>query len=189
MKLLNSIIDVLPSRIRKPLLQKTLLEFKTEIPGIIFCKAICITEQNACLELVQSVYKEKGYTTDTHKIRRLPQHDNTKSIIFMATTTKDTQRIPIYTASLFPDNHLGIPMDSGFKTEVDVLRKQKAIIAEVGCLASHPQFRKKDKNIPMIMNKLIMKYAKNILGITHLLITIHPKHLKIYEDILLFEQV
>ena len=190
MKIKNIIINALPAYIRKPLLQKTLPEFKTQISGITFRKTNTIDEQFSCLELVQTVYKHSGYTTKNVKIRKLSQHDNPKTVIFMATMNNLRKKeIPIYTASLFPDSSLGIPMDTAFKNEVDNLRKQKAIIAEVGCLASHPQFRRKDKNIPMIMNKLIMEYAKDILGITHLLITVHPKHLKIYEDILLFEQI
>jgi hypothetical protein len=41
----------------------------------------------------------------------------------------------------------------------------------------------------MIMNRFIYNHAIEVLHADDLLITVHPKHLKIYEDILLFEKL
>ena len=79
--------------------------------------------------------------------------------------------------------------DTGFKREVDVLRNQGRRLLEVGCLASHPLYRKGNKHIPMLGNRLIVSYAIKILHVDDLLITVHPKYLKIYEDILLFDKI
>ncbi|MCG8550812.1 MAG: N-acyl-L-homoserine lactone synthetase [Desulfobacterales bacterium] len=96
---------------------------------------------------------------------------------------------PIYTASMFADNELGLPMDEGFEREVAELRNQGRRIVEVGCLASDPTYRKGNKNVPMIMNRFIYNHAIDVLNADDLLITVHPKYLKIYEDILLFEKL
>ena len=80
-------------------------------------------------------------------------------------------------------------MDSGFERQVDVLRNQGRRLVEVGGLASHPLYRRGNKNIPMLGNRQIVSYAVDILHADDLLITIHPKHLKIYEDIFLFEKI
>lgn len=95
---------------------------------------------------------------------------------------------PIYTASVFIDGKLRLPLDSAFKKEADNLRNQHKLIAEVGCLATHTKYRKGDKSIPMIGNKRIFRYAM-AKQVDELLITIHPKHLHIYEDILLFRRI
>ena len=101
----------------------------------------------------------------------------------------DSQRTPVYTISLFPDSDEGLPMDAGFKSQLDNLRNQGRSIAEVGCLTSNPSFRKRDMNIPMLGNRIIHQYATQHLDLDDLVIAVHPKNRWVYEDVLLFEKI
>lgn len=193
MKIINSLIPYLPAPIRKNLVRALLPDFYRSIPGITFREATTPSEQETCLQLVNDVYVDAGYVTGPVGFgytRKIPQHDNPETMIFMATGFNQWQKeIPIYTASLFPDGPMGLPLEIGFKNQVDALRQQGHRLVEIGCLASHKDYRKKDKRIPMIMNHLLMKTSIHRFLADDMLITIHPKYMKIYEDILLFEPI
>ena len=166
-------------------------DLQTNLDGINFREASSIDDYISCFRLLHDVYVEAGFIEPSSvPLRIIPHHSDPEARVFMRCPI-DTQtgKRPIYTVSLFPDNEQGLPMDIGFKREVGVLRKQKRRLVEVGCLASHPEFRKGDKKIPMLGNRMVVSYAVNVLHADDLLITVHPKYLKIYEDILLFEKI
>ncbi|WP_394707277.1 N-acyl-L-homoserine lactone synthetase [uncultured Desulfobacter sp.] len=146
----------------------------------------------SCFRLLHDVYVDAGFIQPcSPPLRIIPQHSNSETRVFMGCLTDGQgEKMPIYTASLFPDNDQGgLPMDIGFQRQVDVLRNQGRRVVEVGCLATHPLYRKGNKNIPMLGNRMIVSYAMNTIHADDLLITTHPKYLKIYEDILLFEKI
>ena len=192
MKPLKNLLSYFPSRIRKAVIRKCLPEFKQELPGITFRKANSEEEIHNCLKLVNDVYIDVKYIKNVigEEIRKVPQHDDPRTTVFMATAIDAYEKeIPISTLSLFLDGSFGLPIDIGFKKYVDTLRKQEKRLAEVGCLASHPDYRRQDKNIPMLLNKLLILHVINNLKVDFLLITIHPKYIRIYEDILLFKKI
>lgn len=192
MKPLKIFLSCLPSRIRKVIIRKCLPEFKQELPGITFRKAISEKEIYNCLKLINDVYVDVKYIKRVvgEEIRKIPQHTDPRTVVFMATTTNACkEEIPICTFSLFLDGPFGLPIDIGFKEYVDTLRKQEKRLAEVGCLASHPDYRRQDKNIPMLLNKLLILHIINNLKVDFLLITTHPKYVRIYEDVLLFKKI
>lgn len=193
MKITNTILSCLPAHVRKKLVRVCLPELPYNIRGILFHQAITPTEQESCLKLVHNVYVNAGYiadSTDAGCIRRLPYHNNPKTKILMATCLNQwEEEIPVYTASIFPDSAIGLPADSGFKKQIDLLRQQGRRLVEIGCLASHPYYRKGDQRIPMLMNRLLFKESTQFFFADDIVITTHPKYLKIYEDILLFEKI
>ncbi|NWH03940.1 N-acyl amino acid synthase FeeM domain-containing protein [Desulfobacter latus] len=190
--LLNAFLPCLPTVCRKRIIRRALPDFKTNLDNVTFCEASSIEDYMSCFRLLHDVYVNAGFIQPSSPpLRIIPHHSDPESRVFMG-YRKDNQgaNTPIYTASLFPDNdEHGLPMDIGFKRQVDVLRNQGRRLVEAGCLASHPLHRKGNKNIPMLGNRMLVSYAMNTVRADDLLITIHPKYLKIYEDILLFEKI
>jgi len=189
--LLNSFLPCLPTDFRKRVIRRTLPEFQTNLDNITFCEATSIENYMSCFRLLHDVYVAAGFIQPSFPpLRIIPHHSDPESRVFMACLTdKQDENRPIYTASIFPDNEKGLPMDTGFKRQVDELRNQGRRLVEIGCLASDPIYRKGNKNIPMLGNRMLLSYAMNTIGADDLLITTHPKYLKIYEDILLFEKI
>jgi hypothetical protein len=189
--LLNSFLPHLPVKLRKRVIRGGLPDFQTSLDDVAFQQVFRAKDYMACFKLVYDVYLKAGYIKPSSlPYRIIRHHSDSETMVFMGCLSDgQTENTPIYTASMFADNELGLPMDGGFKREVDALRRQGRRIVEVGCLASDPAYRKGDKNVPMIMNRFIYNHAIEVLHADDLLITVHPKHLKIYEDILLFEKL
>lgn len=189
--LLNSFLPCLPVNLRKKVIRGGLPTFQTSLDDVTFKQVSCSEDYMSCCKLVYDVYLESGFIkASSFPFRIIEHHSDPETMVFMGCLADDrAASTPIYTASLFADNKLGLPMDEGFKREVDALRNKGRRIVEVGCLASDPIYRKGDKNVPMIVNRLIYNHAIKALNADELLITVHPKYLKIYEDILLFEKI
>ncbi len=190
--LLKSLLPWLPTDFRKRIIRGGLPDFKTNLDGVTFCEASSFEDYISCFRLLHDVYVDAGFIRPSSTpLRIVPQHSASESRVFMGCLTDNqAEKMPIYPASMFPDNEeQGLPMDTGFKRQVDELRNQGRRVVEVGCLASHPLYRRGDKNIPMLGNRMLMSYAINTVRADDLLITVHPKYLKIYEDILLFERI
>jgi hypothetical protein len=187
----NQLLNKLPWGIRGKIVRSKLPAFSLHLEDIIFRPAISIDDHIKCFRLLHDVYVQAGYTEPSETaLRIIPQHSNSVSKVFLGCHTNgDSQRIPVYTISLFPDSDDGVPMDAGFKSQLDDLRNQGRSIAEVGCLTSNPSFRRSDMNIPMLGNRIIHQYATRYLDLDDLVITVHPKYLWVYEDILLFERI
>jgi hypothetical protein len=92
------------------------------------------------------------------------------------------------TISVFPDSAAGVPCESLFPQEIENLRKQGIKFAEVGLLAtklSNMTIRgytltSTQKMLPVFsLFKIMVNFALDR-GITHLVITIHPKHALLY---------
>lgn len=140
------------------------------------------------LKLVKDVYVAQGYIdpeVEKNPIRMLKHHLNSGSAVFIGKTKSQIA----FTVSLFPDSSIGIPMDELFKKDLDVLRNKGRRIAEVGCLATHPDHRSGNQNILIHGNKIMLKYAMEELMIDDLVIIVHPKHVPIYKEVLLFEEL
>lgn len=189
--LLNSFLPCLPVNLRKRIIRRGLPDFQTSLDDVTFQQVFRAEDYMACFKLVYDVYLEAGFIKPSSlPYRIIKHHSDPDTMVFMGCLANDqAENTPIYTASMFADNELGLPMDEGFEREVDALRNQGRRIVEVGCLASDPTYRKGNKSVPMIMNRFIYNHAIEVLHADDLLITVHPKYIKIYEDILLFEKI
>ena len=187
----KSLLPYLPAYFRKRIIRGCLPDFQTNLDGFTFCMASSVQDYLSCFRLLHDVYVDAGFIQPSSiPLRIIPQHSDPEARVFMGCLKDDQgENVPIYTASMFPDNDQGLPMDSGFKREVDVLRNQGRRLVEIGCLASDPLYRKGNKNIPMLGNRMLVSYAINTIRADDLLITTYPKYLRIYEDILLFEKI
>lgn len=147
-----------------------------------------IEDYFSALKLVQDVYIEEGYVNadeSSSPYRILENHFFEKTTVFIGKKDKEL----VFTVSLFPDSPHGLPMDTIYKKELDHLRNQGRMIGEVGCLATHPEFRDGSQNILMHGNKIMLKYAMEYLKLDDLVITVHPKHALVYKEVLMFDEI
>lgn len=181
----------LPSILRRKIVRSQMPGMQLDLEGILFKPAESIDDYMKCFSLLHDVYVQAGYTepTDT-ALRIVPHHFNALSKVFIGSyIMQNSHRMPVYTVSLFPDSAAGLPMDEAFNAQLNALRRQGRKIAEAGCLASNPRFRMQNMNIPMLGNRVVFEYATKYLDVDDLVITIHPKHLWVYQDLLLFEKI
>ncbi|MBD2463096.1 hypothetical protein H6G89_18840 [Oscillatoria sp. FACHB-1407] len=163
------------------------IKIKFDISGdLIFKIAETKSELEQAFQLVHDAYAQEGYIEPHPSGIRVCLMDALPT----ATTFVGMQGDKVVaTTSLFPDSALGLPLDTIYKSEADHIRHQYRRIAEVGKLASNPDFRFRDSSIPLHLNKIMFLYATEYLRVDDLVITVNPKHQRFYIDILLFEQI
>ena len=191
-KLLRKIcVNHMPASVRRAFIRSTLPEFHLDLQGIVFRPAVSFDDYIKAFRLLHDVYVDAGYIDPSPSaLRIVPHHSHPDSRVFLGSRlTANGRRIPVYTISLFPDSDQGLPMDVAFEKGLDGLRSQGRTIAEVGCMAANPAYRKGDMNIPMLGNRIIYQYATQYLDIDDLVITVHPRFQWVYEDVLLFERI
>nr|WP_321402826.1 N-acyl-L-homoserine lactone synthetase [uncultured Desulfobacter sp.] len=192
--LFNSFVPCPMAELRKKMNRIGLPDFQTNPDRVTFRRASSVDDYLSCFSLLHDVYVDAGFIKPSiPPLRIIPQHSNSDVVILMGCVPDEQAgSVPIYTASIFPDNQEdghGLPMDTEFRRQLGELRDQGRHLVEIGCLASHPLYRKGDKKIPMLGNRMLVSYAINAFHADDLVITVHPKYLKIYEDILLFERI
>lgn len=156
------------------------------VSGFIFKIAETRAELEQAYRLVHDVYMKEGYI-EPHPAGL---YLTLNSALPTATTFvgKVGDRV-VTTMSLFPDSPLGMPLDSIYQVEADQIRQQESLLAEVGALASAPDFREHEPLTMLYLNKALYHYAWKHLQIKHLLIAIHPKYQSFFESLLLFKQI
>ena len=156
------------------------------INNLIFKIADTRTELEQAYRLVHDTYVEKGY------IEPQPSGLHLKLNNALPTTTTFVAKLGdrvVTTVTLFPDSPLGLPLDELYKIDADTLRKQNYHLAEVGALASAPDFRDRSSLIMLYLSRMLYHYAWRYLKSDYLIITVHAKHQSFYKSILLFEQI
>lgn len=186
----RKIYKKIPINIRSKLVKYMLPSIKLDLDYIEFRSAKTQEEYIQAFHLLHNVYVNAGYADPSAvPLRFCSHHSHPDSRVFLGRYTEGIKKFVIYTISTFPDTDDGLPMDIVFKNELDKLRSKGRYIVEAGCLASYPLFRKNDMNIPMIGNKMIIQYALQNLDADDIVISIHPKHQWLYEDLILFEAI
>lgn len=190
-QLKKQLIKKLPKYIRARVTRHLFPPVTLNLENIVFKPAETFDEYIKSFRLVHDVYVDAGYIEPSSSaLRIIPHHSHPDSRVFIGMYCNGDQDIPIYSLSIFPDSKEdGLPMDLAFKDELDRLRAQGRSLAEAGCLASEPLFRKNDMNIPMLGNRILQLYAREHLDVDDLVITVHPKFQWLYEDILMFEKL
>jgi hypothetical protein len=159
------------------------------LDGLAFKLAKSKSELEQAFRLVAHCYLEKGYITESDaKLRIKLQHALPTAAIFVG---KLGDRV-VTTASVFPDSELGLPADSIFQAELDILRSQGRKLAELGALASNLESDSSPLNVPLhILQaiRLTYLYGQDSLRADDLIITVNPKHRFFYEKVLCFELI
>ena len=187
-KMLKKIIFRCPNFLRGRILRSQIRVEDLDPKEFDFDLARTAEDVLTALKLVHEVYSQEGYTNDDHKgnsYRVLQNHLTDKALVFQGKKGSKT----VFSVSIFIDSTFGLPMDTIFKEELNKLRCENRRLVEVGCLATLPTVRNRSQLIPMHGNKLVFSYARDKLGMDDLVVTVHPKHQAIYEDILQFKQL
>ena len=84
------------------------------------------------------------------------------------------------------DNHLGLPLDAYFKSELDVLRKEKRKLIEIGLLACT-----RETTSPFYTIELLSSIAKFGVYSNHhdYVVGVHPRRIKFFNKLFGFEQI
>ena len=165
------------------------------LEGMVFKIAETREELEEAYRVVHDTYVEEEYM-DPHpskmRIKLMNAHPHTITFI-----GKKEDHVAI-TLTVIPDSPLGLPVDDIYKQEVDRLRAMQRSVVEVGSLASHVLYRdhKKNshmeiitrlKNIALHIDMASIVYSSHYLNADDMVIAVHPKHKKFYEQVLLFE--
>jgi hypothetical protein len=135
--------------------------------------------------LVYNEYQDQGYIKKSHPLAIQYNIHNflPKTCVFIFQSFRDV----VSTISYIPDSPLfGLPLDSLYREEVDALRKQGRKVVEIGSLATEKSLR--GRNVVMYLYKAIIHYAL-MTGASDLCLTVNPKHVRFYADIMLCDQI
>ncbi|ACN15117.1 putative N-acyl-L-homoserine lactone synthetase [Desulforapulum autotrophicum HRM2] len=190
-KLKRNALRLLPSPIRRQLIRQIIPPVRLNLDNTIFRCADSFDDYIKAFRLVHDVYVQAGYMDPQPSALRItPYHGNPLSRVFLGMYKVKSREVPIYTVSMFPDcEEQGLPMDQAFRRELDCLRSQGRMMVEIGALASDPDHRQNNMNIPMLGNRMVQKYAFDYLNAHDMVITVHPKYRWVYSDLLLFEEI
>ncbi|MCK4810083.1 MAG: hypothetical protein KAS99_04010 [Candidatus Omnitrophica bacterium] len=144
--------------------------------------------------LVYNEYIKRGYMEKNFSGLRISIYN-----AFPQTTTfiAIVEHEVIATATIIPDLSFGLPMETTYHEELERFRKENKKICEISMLASDTDLfssgasmmlQSKKMFFIFFLFKLIFDYAKNILNLDNICITINPKHNLTY-DFLLFKNM
>jgi hypothetical protein len=176
----------LPSPISGPLVRSGLIVDRRHVDGVVFKVADSRDELEAAYRLVHEVYLREGYTE--------PHESGIRVNLRYALPTTATiigllDGEVVITLTVIGDSSLGLPMDMIFSEELYSLRRDGRYIAEIGALASHPEFRKRRQALALYADKASLLYAMRHLGADDVVIAINPKHEWVYKHLVLFEPI
>lgn len=123
-------------------------------------------------------------TANSTGMKIIPHQLLDTSQVFVA-VDNDTNKV-VYTLTLIIDSFYGLPMESIYSSAINKLRKQKRICAEVSCLAHDKNYR--SLKIMIQLFRLMGQFARQN-GVDDLVIVVHPKHARFYQDYICFENM
>jgi hypothetical protein len=144
----------------------------------------------AAFRLTYDAYVQAGLAwPNPQRLRVTPYQLETGSEVFLATRDDEV----LITVSLVSDGRLGLPMESVYPQEVEMMRgtREKPFrVAEVSCLAMAETSRSLRRPIPILREvfRLLLHYARHR-AIDWLLIAVHPKHAAFYERVIGFRRM
>lgn len=167
-------------RLRRSAITNTNLE-SIDRPSIKFAETAGEFIQS--FRLSYDAYSKCGYITDPVPEGLLYSLHNlvpsTRIFVFK------TYLSVVSTLSQYFDSQLyGLPMDSLYRRELDVLRDAGRSISEIGALATISEMRR--KNLVFFLFRVMLEYSR-MTHVDDLCITVNPKHVSFYQEMLLFE--
>lgn len=152
--------------------------------NIIYILSETDSDRKEADALVRKEYIRQGYINSDSPNSKKEQLNS--EVVFVA---KYGNKV-IGTVSIFFNSDNGLPMDEIYKDELDVLRRKKKKIVEVGRLATDSSFSSKKYNKLFVVSslfKLVFHYCiyKNI---DNICISVNPKHNLFYKSIM-FEDI
>jgi GNAT superfamily N-acetyltransferase len=141
-------------------------------------------ELEACFSLLHDAYVSSGFMQPhASGLRVTPYHA-------LPTTTTLYARFDgriVGTLSIVREGEFGFPMQSVF--DLTAVRTQPGRIAEISALAIDPRFRGTGGSILFPLMKFMYEYCTRFFDTRHLVIAVNPKHIEMYESLLLFRRL
>lgn len=141
-------------------------------------------ELEAACRLLYREYRRRGYCSETAP----PLHFNPHMFAREARTFIITESSDLLgTISIFPDSSAGVPAEQLYSEEIASLRKRAIRFAEVGLLATNLERASgyslsspEKMKIVFTLFKIMATYALDR-DISHLVILVNPRHIKLYK--------
>ncbi len=158
---------------------------KRAVPGLTYKIAQSRDELLAAFQLVYRSYRRAGLVEENaDQIRLTPFHLLPTTEVFV-TQLRGTV---VSTVSLIGDGELGLPLETIYPQNVSLIRRRGLRMAEIGSLAD-----RRDSPVRFIetfasMGRLMAQTALHR-GYDGLVAVTHPKHARLYQRILPFEQI
>ncbi len=146
--------------------------------------ASTVDEYVDSMRLVYDGYVNRGILTEhDSKVRMTPYLALPSTAIFVAIEKGQVAG----TLSLVKDGPFGLPMGKIYAHEVQSVRDEGRVIAEVGalCVANG----KRGTGIPFLLYKAMWLAARRLLGVDDLVIAVHPDAADLYCATLQFERI
>jgi hypothetical protein len=176
----------LPGPLSAPLIRNRLVVDRNNADGVVFKIADTRDELEAAYRLVHEVYVSEGYT-DPH---RSGLRVNLRyALPTTATIVGLCEGSVVITLTVIGDSPLGLPMDMIFSEELYAFRKRGRYLVEIGALASHPDYRKRQQALALYADKASLLYAMRHLGADDAVIAVNPRHEWVYKYLMLFETI
>jgi hypothetical protein len=141
-------------------------------------------ELEACLTLLHDAYVSSGFMK--------PDPSGMRVTVFHALPTTTTlcakvgDRV-VGTVSLIREGPFGFPLQKIFNLQS--LREKGGAIAEVSALAVESSYRRQGGYILFPLMKFMYEYAVTFFDVRHLVIAVNPRHIEMYEALLLFKRL
>ncbi|HMO46546.1 MAG TPA: GNAT family N-acetyltransferase [Rubrivivax sp.] len=183
-RLARSALGHLPKEARFALLRRMVDCDPAPDPRLQLGIASTEAELEACFGLLHDAYVGSGFMTpDPSGLRVTPYHA-------LPTTTTLCARFDgevVGTLSIIREGVLGFPMQSVF--DLSEVRTLPGRIAEISALAVRPDFRSTGGKILFPLMKFMYEYCTRYFDTRHLVIAVNPKHIEMYEALLLFRRL
>ena len=171
----------LPRSLRDRLIISRLKIDEDELRGLTFKVATTVDEHEQASRLVHTEYVRRHIIDEQPSGVWITAHGLLPStVVFVA---KKGQHV-LGTISLIVDSNVGLPMDKIYADELLPIRALGRRIAEVGALCIEKGHR--GNGIVLLLNKLMFRCARDLLGVQDLVIAVHPDAACQYEAALRF---
>jgi GNAT superfamily N-acetyltransferase len=138
----------------------------------------------ACFSLLHDAYVSSGFMRPHPSgLRVTPYHA-------LPTTTTLYARYDeqiVGTLSIIREGVFGFPMQAVF--DLTAVRARPGRIAEISALAVHPDHRKTGGTVLFPLMKFMYEYCTRYFDTRHLVIAVNPRHIDMYESLLLFSRL
>lgn len=151
-------------------------------PGLTLGIATSQNDLEACFALLHDAYVDSGFMkAHPSGLRVTPYH------ALPTTTTLCARRhgTVVGTLSIIREGVFGFPLQTAFN--LAAVRALPGRIAEISALAIHPAHRTGKVLFPLL--KFMYEYCTDYFDTRHLVIAVNPKHVGMYESLLLFKRL
>jgi hypothetical protein len=183
-RLASAALGSLPRETRFALYRRMVNCDATPDPRLTLGIAATQADLEACFSLLHDAYVASGFMQpDPSGLRVTPYHA-------LPTTTTLFARFDeqiVGTLSIIREGVFGFPLQSVF--DLTAVRAQPGRIAEISALAIHPQHRDTGGTVLFPLMKFMYEYCTRYFDTRHLVIAVNPKHIDMYESLLLFQRL